>query len=40
MTKAFAEAGVLEDIPPGDPGDPVDVAYSRESAFVQIEPAT
>ena len=40
VTKAFAEAGVLEDIPPGDPGDPVDEAYSRENAFVQIEPAT
>jgi len=40
VTKAFAEAGVLEDIPPGDPGDPVDEAYSRESAFVRIEPAT
>jgi hypothetical protein len=39
VAKAFAEAGVLEDTPPGDPGDPVDEANSRERSFVQIEPA-
>jgi His-Xaa-Ser system protein HxsD len=34
--KAFAEAGVLEDTPPGEPGDSVEV-HQRESSFVNIE---
>lgn len=38
VAKAFAEAGVLEDTPPDDPGDPVDKVFERESSFVQIEP--
>ena len=38
IAKAFAEAGVLEETPPGDPGDPVDQADHRENRFVQIEP--
>ncbi len=38
VAKAFAEAGVLADTPPGDPSDPVDEARQRESSFVQIEP--
>jgi His-Xaa-Ser system protein HxsD len=36
VAKAFAEAGVLEDIPPGEPGDSVEV-HKRESSFVNIE---
>jgi His-Xaa-Ser system protein HxsD len=40
VAKAFAEAGTLEDTPPGEPGDPVDQAHQRENAFVQIEPAS
>ena len=40
VAKAFAEAGVLEDTPPGDPGDPVDEASRRESSLVQIEPTS
>jgi His-Xaa-Ser system protein HxsD len=40
VAKAFAESGVLEDTPPGDPGDPVDKAYQRESNLVHIEPAS
>jgi His-Xaa-Ser system protein HxsD len=40
VAKAFAEAGVLEDGPPGYPGDPVDEAYQRESSLVHIEPTS
>ena len=40
VAKAFAEAGLLEDTPPGDPGDPVDDAYQRASSLVHIEPPT
>ncbi len=40
VAKAFAEAGLLEDTPPGDPGDPVDVASQRENSLVHIEPTT
>ena len=40
VAKAFAEAGVLEDTPPGEPGDEIDNAYQRESGFVQIEPTS
>jgi len=40
VAKAFAEAGVLDDSPPGYPGDPVDEARQRESGFVQIEPTS
>jgi His-Xaa-Ser system protein HxsD len=40
VAKAFAEAGVLEDSPPGDPADPVDETRQRESNFVQIEPTS
>jgi His-Xaa-Ser system protein HxsD len=36
VAKAFAEAGVLEDIPPGEPGDSVEV-HQRESGLVNIE---
>ena len=38
VAKAFAEAGVLEDTPPGEVADPVDEAQARQSSFVQIEP--
>jgi His-Xaa-Ser system protein HxsD len=38
VAKAFAEAGVLEDTPPGQVGDPVDEAHEHTSGFVQIEP--
>jgi His-Xaa-Ser system protein HxsD len=40
VAKAFAEAGALEDTPPGDPGDPVDKVYQREGGFVHIEPTS
>ena len=40
VAKAFAEAGVLEDIPPGEVADPVDEAHERESSFVQIKPTS
>jgi His-Xaa-Ser system protein HxsD len=40
VAKAFAEAGVLEDAPPGEVADPVDEAHIRQSNFVQIEPAS
>lgn len=38
VAKAFAEAGVLEDTPPGEVADPVEEAREREGRFVQIEP--
>jgi His-Xaa-Ser system protein HxsD len=38
VAKAFAEAGVLEDTPPGEPGDAIDNAHQHESGLVQIEP--
>ena len=39
VAKAFAEAGVFEDTPPGEPGDSVEV-HQRENRFVQIEPTS
>ena len=40
VAKAFAEAGVLEDTPPGEVADPVDEANGRRGGFVQIEPTS
>jgi His-Xaa-Ser system protein HxsD len=40
VAKAFAEAGLLEDMPPGEPGDSIDQAHQRENPFVQIESAS
>jgi len=39
VAKAFAEAGVLEDTPPGEPGDSVEV-HQHTSSFVHIEPSS
>jgi His-Xaa-Ser system protein HxsD len=39
VAKAFAESGVLEDTPPGEPGDSVEIRQ-RENSFVQIEPTS
>lgn len=37
LAKAFAEAGVLEDPPPGDVGDPIERQRGVEDGLVQIE---
>jgi His-Xaa-Ser system protein HxsD len=38
VAKAFAEAGMLEDSPPGELGDSIDTSQQHEHGFVQIEP--